>query len=110
MNDELEQFKEFAHEHSKLLLIAANPSTDEIMVTFNDKHSFVRFPQSDDITKNIVFRMLFDSLTFKETANQFIVALMKGIGVDEKHEQSNEVYNVIGGSLQKINEEENVKV
>lgn len=103
--DSVEDLKEFAAAHPALLLIGANPVTDEILCFFGDKCTFVRFPKSEDITNGYVFQLLHSSKLFGTAANQFLSALTKGMEIDESHQATNQVLNVVGGSMQAINKE-----
>lgn len=100
-----EVLKNFSHKNKDLLCIFCNPATDEIIVSFDDKSTYVKFPENKKIEDNVVFRTLFDSLHFRENANDFLVGLFKGVGTDEK--LGNQFYQAIGGSIQSINEEIN---
>jgi len=97
-----ETLKEFSHKNKDLLCIFANPGTDEIMVSFDDKIAYVKFPEVVKPEDRIVFRALFDSVKFQENSEVFLAGLMKATGIDV--EKANEFYQAIGGSVQSIND------
>jgi hypothetical protein len=100
--DELQLFQEFAAKHPGLLLIAANPGTDEIVTMFQNHATFVKFPATTRPEDRIVLRTLYDSIHFRDYANQFVVGMIKAVGADEI--QANQFHNAIAGSVQSINE------
>jgi len=97
----MEQVKKFADKNKDLLVIAANPASDEIVVFFNGYGSFVKFPKPDKIEDGTIFRMLFDSPKFNRYANDFLVGLMKAIETDEIKGVG--LCQVVAGSVQSMN-------
>ena len=96
-----DEIAEFANKHKGLFFIVGNPVRDELMVAFNDKISFVRFPICFDKSNNVLVRML-NKLTFAEGMKDFISGLVKGIGAKPKDKDTKIVMNAIGGAVQSM--------
>lgn len=101
----LQKIQEFMHENKHLLFIVANPMSDEIVISFNDTSTFTKFPPMENPTLNVVFNVL-KAGKFERSIDEFITGLIKGLGTDEK--KGAQLYKVIGGSLWKIGEEEEI--
>lgn len=97
----LDAIKEFAHANRHLLVMVANPLTDEIFVGFNDVNSFVKFPTTGDIKNNVVFGVLRAS-KFESSIDDLITGLMKVLEDDEG--KGVQLYKVVGGALLSIAE------
>ena len=95
--DTIEEIKRFALANKGLLVMVANPLKDEIVVSFGNKSSYVKFPVTDDVKNNILVKMMSKS-DFAEGMNELLTALIKTTGI--KVEDGQQMYQAIGGSVQ----------
>jgi hypothetical protein len=93
----------FIHEHPGFLFIVANPIRDEILIGFNNKQSFVKFPEAVDLGHGVVAGVLIDS-KFNAAMGSFITGISKGLDIkgENGYAMSNFI-DAVGGSLQAIN-------
>lgn len=99
----MEEIAEFVNGHPGFLFIVANPIRDEMLITFNNKQSFVKFPEPVDIAHGVIAGVLIDS-KFNQSMGSFITGVSKGL--DSKGENSYAMSNFIdavGGSLEAVN-------
>lgn len=103
-----QQIQDWMNENKHLLILVADPETDEINVSFNELNAFVRFPMEDK-TKGVVFNALRKS-KFKEAIDPLMTGIIEATGIDEKDEAHGmQVLHVLGGSIKSFGEAAPVK-
>lgn len=90
---------DFANENKGFLFIVGNPIKDEIVVSFNGKATYVKFPETNDKKNNILVQVLNKS-SFQPAMNEILSAIARA--TDLKPEDGNQLYQVIAGSLQEM--------
>lgn len=95
----IEEVLDFADTKKGLLFIVANPLKDEVVVTFNGKAHYGRFPVMADPKNNILVQMMTKS-NFKESMNEFLTMLIKTTGISQK--DGNQLYQVVAGAIQSM--------
>jgi hypothetical protein len=93
----MDEVLDYANKNKGLLFIVGNPLKDEMIVAFNGETSYVKFPTTDDISRNILVGVLSQS-AFKESMNEILLGISKTLEVDDK--AGNDLYQVVAGSLQ----------
>ena len=97
----LQEIADYTVDHKGLFFVVGNPETDEVIVSFNEKISFIKFPISFDRTNNVLVRMLNGS-TFAQGMSDFISGLTKGIEADVKGKATKTFMNQLGGAVQSM--------
>ncbi len=99
----MQDIQDFIANHPGFLFIVGNPIRDELLVGFNQKFSFVKFPEPIDISEGVVAGVLLDS-KFDQAMGQLITGIAKGMDIKggNNYAMSN-LIDKVGGSLIAIN-------
>ena len=104
----MEDIQKFIAEHPGFLFIVGNPVRDELLIGFNEKFSFVKFPEPIDMAHGVVSGVLLDS-KFQQSMGSFITGIAKGMELKDGGPAVSNFIDVVGGSLQAINQNKNAK-
>lgn len=103
-----QQIQDWSNENKHLLIMVADPTTDEINISFNEMNAFVRFPM-DKKEHGVIFNSLKKS-KFKEAIDPFMTGIIDATGIDEKDEAHGmQVLHVLGGAMRSFGEATPVK-
>ena len=94
------KLQEFQNDHKELLILIADPKTDEISISFNKQFAFVKFP-AGDMSKGVVFNALRQS-KFAQAIDAFIRGVIESTGIDVTNKSGNELLSLLGGSIKKL--------
>lgn len=97
------KIQDFTAQNKDLLILVAMPETDEILVSYNLKNAFVKFPMERKHA-GVVFNVLKKS-NFDKAIDPFMNGVIKAVGLDESDKDANQLYNVLGGSMKSIGDE-----
>jgi hypothetical protein len=97
--NKMQEVLDFANENRGFLFIVGNPLKDEIVVSFNGKATYVKFPTTENKKDNVLVQVLNKS-SFKPSMNEILSAIVRA--TDLKPEDGNQLYQVVAGSLQAI--------
>jgi hypothetical protein len=99
--DKWTKIQDWANENSKLLIMVADPGTDEIYITYDKFSTFVKFPMEHK-DEGVVLNALRDS-KFKEAISPLVEGVVKCTGMDPmKSKGANELLKVVGGAIKQI--------
>ena len=93
-----ERVKKFAHDNKELLVIVANPVTDEIFIGFDDVNSFVKFPPVMRVVEGVL-----RAGSFEKNIDEFMAGIIRGMG--DKKVEGVQFYKVIGGGVHAVGRE-----
>lgn len=95
------KIQEYANSENKnLFFLCADPHSDEIFISFNGNHSFVKFP-SVEMDKGVVFNALRKS-KFEEAIGPFMTGIVEATGISPGNKEGNEFLKVIGGAVKAL--------
>lgn len=97
----LDDIKKFIHANKHLLIIVANPATDELVTAFSDIIAHTRFRTPDNKQLNVVLNVLKKS-RFENTIDAFMQAFMEGVKIDEKDKDGAQFVKAVGGGIRSI--------
>jgi hypothetical protein len=99
-SDAWKKFHEFMAENKHLLILVADPKSDEIAISFGGLNTFVKFPM-ESMDKGVVFNALRKS-KFNEAIDAFMTGVVNATGISEKEPNGNELLKVVGGSMKAL--------
>jgi hypothetical protein len=94
------KLQEFQAGNKDLFIIIADPRTDEVSFSYQERFAFVRFP-SVDMMDGVVFNALRES-KFKEAIDPLIAGISEGTGITPYNKAGNEVLSAIGGAVRSM--------
>lgn len=97
MSTNWSKLQEFQHENPDLLIMIADPKTDEISISFRKQNAFTKFPFTD-MSRGVVFNALRKS-KFSEAIDAFMVAIIESTGIDVTNKDGNELLKLLGGAM-----------
>lgn len=101
-----QEIKDFLHSHKDLLIMVADPKTDEIVIAYNDQFAVTQYP-FESMDKGIVFNALRES-KFDETIDPLMVGIEKATGITVENNQ--QLSHIIGGSIMNIGKKSKLPV
>jgi len=78
-----ETIRNFVNENQDTMFIVASPFTDEVYMGFNGQEALYKFPDTGEITQNVVFQLL-SNKTFAGAVDAFLTAIIKGLGINSE--------------------------
>lgn len=100
-NKKWPELQEFMNKNKHLLIVIADPMTDEMCISFQERNGFVRFP-SKDMLDGVIFNALRES-KWAEAIDPFIAGVVKCTGMDvSTSKAANEVMSALGGGMKTI--------
>ena len=103
---DFQTFSDFAIDNKDMLMLFADPRTDEIMVCFGGLNTFGRFP-TRDMSEGVVFNALRQSQF--ASAMPYLTDLFAEItGITTDNNGGNEIHQFLGGSIRAIGEKRKV--
>ena len=98
-----EQIQAWMNENKDLLIMVASPAEDAINISYNKRNTFVKFPPTDK-DKGVIFNVLRQS-KFTSAIDPLMCGIIKAAGLKTKENNTQQVLQVIGGSIKAIGED-----
>ncbi len=95
-----QEIQDFQNENSGLLIMVADPRTDEVSISFAGQNTFTRFPM-EDMSKGVVFNALRKS-KFEQAIDAFMSAIIASTGIDVTNKDGNELLVLLGGAMKAL--------
>ncbi len=99
-NKKWPEFQEFMNANKNLLVMIADPVTDEVCISFQGLNGFMRFP-SKDMFDGVVFNALRQS-KFDEAIGPFMSGVVECSGIDVSTKEGNEFLEKLGSTMRAI--------